>query len=100
MVSKAPPTDLEKLLLAKGEFESLKQWAGCRLQECGWRDEIANHCRNYILQKGVHNVTSFEEIVESVKHPGRASVPNDIKADLLNRIRAFADENLPADTPP
>ncbi|GLU11470.1 hypothetical protein SLE2022_282110 [Rubroshorea leprosula] len=59
-----------------------------RLIECGWKDEMKAHCRTLIKKKGRNNVT-LDELVHFITPKGRASIPDSIKAELLQRIRSF-----------
>ena len=90
-----------------------------RLVSSGWRDELKEHCKEVIRRKGLEKVTVEELVAEitpkgrctfvifiehyfiifliyslsPVLHPfsfhSSATVPEDIKADLLQRIRKF-----------
>ncbi|GLT37635.1 hypothetical protein SLA2020_119390 [Shorea laevis] len=59
-----------------------------RLIESGWKDEMKAHCRTLIKKKGRNNVT-LDELVHFITPKGRASIPDSIKAELLQRIRSF-----------
>ncbi|KAJ8549867.1 hypothetical protein K7X08_033574 [Anisodus acutangulus] len=59
-----------------------------RLVESGWKDEMKGLCREYIKMKGQNNVT-IDDLVHVITPKGRASIPDPIKADLLQRIRTF-----------
>ncbi|XP_077229826.1 transcription/mRNA export factor [Tasmannia lanceolata] len=75
-------------LIESGEKEKLKELLRERLIECGWRDEMKAHCRAFIRKKGRNNVT-VDDLVHVITPKGRASVPDAIKAELLQRIRTF-----------
>lgn len=59
-----------------------------RLIECGWKDEMKAHCRAFVRKKGRDNVT-VDDLIDVITPMGRASIPNSVKAELLERIRAF-----------
>ncbi|XVE84156.1 hypothetical protein DITRI_Ditri16bG0147200 [Diplodiscus trichospermus] len=59
-----------------------------RLIECGWTDEMKALCRAYIKKKGRNNVI-VDDLVHLITPKGRASIPDSIKAELLQRIRTF-----------
>lgn len=61
-------------------FESSPPLASLR-----WRQE---HCKEIIRGKGLEKIT-VDELVEEITPRGRATVPDDIKAELLQRIRKF-----------
>ncbi|PRQ54259.1 hypothetical protein RchiOBHm_Chr2g0175521 [Rosa chinensis] len=59
-----------------------------RLIECGWKDEMKALCRSFIKKKGRNNVT-VDDLVHVITPKGRASIPDSVKAELLQRIRTF-----------
>jgi len=59
-----------------------------KLTECGWRDELKEFCKDVIRRKGLEKVT-VEELVAEITPQGRATVPEDVRAELLKRIRTF-----------
>ncbi|XP_056169666.1 transcription and mRNA export factor ENY2 isoform X1 [Syzygium oleosum] len=77
-------------LIESGEKERLMELLRERLTECGWKDEMKALCRAFIKKKGRNNVT-VDDLVHVITPKGRASVPDHVKADLLQRIRTFLD---------
>ncbi|CAA2970047.1 ELMO domain-containing C isoform X1 [Olea europaea subsp. europaea] len=75
-------------LIESGEKERLKELLRERLIECGWRDEMKALCRAHARKKGRNNVT-VDDLVHVITPKGRASVPDTVKAELLQRIRSF-----------
>ncbi|KAH9772612.1 transcription and mRNA export factor ENY2 [Citrus sinensis] len=75
-------------MIESGEKERLKELLRERLIECGWRDEMKSLCRAYTRKKGRNNVT-VDDLVHVITPKGRASVPDPVKAELLQRIRSF-----------
>ncbi|KAK8716954.1 hypothetical protein V6N13_044244 [Hibiscus sabdariffa] len=75
-------------LIESGEKERLMELLRERLIDCGWKDEMKALCRAYIKKKGRNNVT-VDDLVHLITPKGRASVPDSIKAELLQRIRTF-----------
>ena len=59
-----------------------------KLIECGWRDDLREHCKEVIRSKGLERIT-VDELVQMITPRGRDTVPDQIKADLLQRIRQF-----------
>uniref|UniRef100_A0A9J8B2J2 Transcription and mRNA export factor ENY2 n=1 Tax=Cyprinus carpio carpio TaxID=630221 RepID=A0A9J8B2J2_CYPCA len=66
----------------------LKELLRAKLIECGWRDQLKALCKEVIKEKGIENVT-VEDLVAGVTPKGRALVPDSVKKELLQRIRAF-----------
>ncbi|EFJ38067.1 hypothetical protein SELMODRAFT_164290 [Selaginella moellendorffii] len=75
-------------LVESGEKEKLKDLLRERLIECGWKDELKAQCRAFTRKRGRSNVT-IDELVRAITPKGRALVPDDVKAELLQRIRTF-----------
>lgn len=75
-------------LVESGEKEKLKELLRERLVECGWRDEMKALCRAFANKKGRNNVT-VDDLVHLITPKGRSSVPDSVKAELLQRIRSF-----------
>ena len=75
-------------MVETGEKDKLKEMLRDRLQQCGWRDELKEFCKEVIRRKGLEKVT-VEELVAEITPQGRATVPEDVKAELLKRIRTF-----------
>ncbi|KAH7683139.1 enhancer of yellow 2 transcription factor protein [Dioscorea alata] len=75
-------------MVESGEKEKLKELLRERLIECGWRDEMKALCRAYARKKGRNNVT-IDELVQVITPKGRASIPDSVKTELLQRIQSF-----------
>ncbi|VAH67802.1 unnamed protein product [Triticum turgidum subsp. durum] len=75
-------------LVESGEKERLMELLRERLVECGWRDDMKALCRAYARKKGRNNVT-LDDLIHVITPKGRASVPDAVKAELLQRIRSF-----------
>ncbi|KAG6394744.1 hypothetical protein SASPL_145339 [Salvia splendens] len=75
-------------LVQSGEKERLKELLVERLVECGWKDEMKALCREFARKKGRDTVT-VHELVKVITPKGRASVPDSVKAEMLQRIRSF-----------
>ncbi|KAF3334999.1 transcription and mRNA export factor SUS1 [Carex littledalei] len=75
-------------LIESGEKEKLMELLRQRLIECGWRDDMKSLCRAYARKKGRNNVT-VDDLIHVITPKGRASVPDSVKAELLQRIKSF-----------
>ena len=83
---------INQKLVETGEKEKLKDLLRTRLVECGWREDLKAHCKEVIKSKGLNHIT-VEELVKEITPRGRATVPDTVKAELLNRIRSFLEES-------
>ncbi|XP_076006534.1 transcription and mRNA export factor ENY2 [Genypterus blacodes] len=79
-------------LTEMGERERLKELLRGKLTECGWKDQMKAHCKDVIKEKGLEHVT-VEDLVVEITPKGRALVPDSVKKELLQRIRAFLNEH-------
>lgn len=57
-------------LVETGEKDKLKEMLREKLSECGWREELKEHCKKIIREKGVEKV-SIEELVAEITPKGR-----------------------------
>lgn len=83
---------INQKLVETGEKDKLKELLRNKLIECGWRDELKAYCKDVIKNKGLEKIT-VEELVAEITPRGRATVPDAIKAELLQRIRKFLQAN-------
>mmetsp|Transcript_108725 Transcript_108725/g.307530 ORF Transcript_108725/g.307530 Transcript_108725/m.307530 type:complete len:112 (-) Transcript_108725:102-437(-) len=90
-INSVATTVLQKKLQETGERERLKQYIRSSLNENGWREDLKTHCIEYIKSKGIEKVT-IEEMVQDIAPRGRASLPDALKTELLNKLRTFAEQ--------
>ena len=91
--SRVAHVNLNKRLEETGERERLKQeFAKKLIRTRGWRDELKQYCIEYLKNKGVERVT-VDEIVAKIAPQGRATVPEALKEELLEKIRSFEKEH-------
>ena len=91
--SRVSHLDLNKKLEETGERERLKQeFAKKLIRTRGWRDQLTEYCIEYLKNKGVERVT-VDEIVAKIAPQGRATVPEALKEELLEKIHSFEKEH-------
>jgi len=59
-----------------------------RLVESGWVDSLKEYCKDAIASKGLEKI-KVEDLVKEIAPRGRATVPDEIKSEILNEIRTF-----------
>ncbi|XP_013394876.1 transcription and mRNA export factor ENY2 [Lingula anatina] len=79
---------ISQKLVETGERERLKELLRTRLIECGWRDQLKAYCKDVVKQKGLEHIT-VDDLVAEITPRGRAMVPDNVKKELLHRIRTF-----------
>lgn len=87
---------INQKLIETGERERLKELLRTRLIECGWRDELKQYCKEIVRAKGLENVT-VDDLVAEITPKGRALVPDQVKKELLQRIRTFIGQQSGSD---
>eukprot|EP01006_Ploeotia_vitrea_P040705 TRINITY_DN66448_c0_g1_i1.p1 TRINITY_DN66448_c0_g1~~TRINITY_DN66448_c0_g1_i1.p1 ORF type:complete len:102 (+),score=3.47 TRINITY_DN66448_c0_g1_i1:77-382(+) len=75
-------------LVETGEKDRLKEMLRERLVACGWRDELKEFCKEVIRRRGLEKVT-VDDLVGEITPRGRSTIPEEVKAELLKRIRTF-----------
>ncbi|XP_077447352.1 transcription and mRNA export factor ENY2 [Stigmatopora argus] len=83
---------INQKMIEMGEREKLKELLKTKLVECGWKDQLKAHCKDVIREKGLDHVT-VEDLVTEITPKGRALVPDSVKKELLQRIRAFITQH-------
>ncbi|TMW59016.1 hypothetical protein Poli38472_007161 [Pythium oligandrum] len=79
-------------LAESGERERLKEMLRHRLIESGWRDEMKSYCKEVIRNKGIDQVT-VDDLIDEITPKARATVPDAVKADMLDRIKAVIEKS-------
>ena len=75
-------------LIETGEKDRLKELLRQKLIDSGWRDDLKEYCKEVIRNKGLEKIT-VDELVAEITPRGRATVPDDVKTELLQNIRKF-----------
>ncbi|XP_046853126.1 transcription and mRNA export factor ENY2-2-like [Xenia sp. Carnegie-2017] len=75
------------------ERERLMELLRTRLKECGWREKLAQECKDIIKEKGLDKVT-VDDLVNEVTPKARETVPDEVKRELLERIRSYFGDNV------
>jgi enhancer of yellow 2 transcription factor len=75
-------------LIETGEKERLKDMLREKLIQSGWRDNLKDECKDLISKKGLDKIT-VDELVAQITPKARATVPEEVKAELLKSIRKF-----------
>ncbi|KAG5394857.1 hypothetical protein IGI04_024820, partial [Brassica rapa subsp. trilocularis] len=85
-------------LVESGEKDNLMELVRYRLVESGWKDEMrlvdVVGVTEHVKKKGRKDVT-VDELIRVITPKGRASVPDAVKQELLNRIQNFIGSSAP-----
>lgn len=81
---------IQTKLESTGEYDRLKEHLRQKLIESGWRDQLKEYTMTLIRNKEDQQMT-VEQLTAEIIPRGRGTVPDDIKAELLTRIRKFAE---------
>ena len=82
---------INQKLIEAGEKDRLKTLLKERLAESDWHDQLKDQCRQVIREKGAENIT-VDDLVTDITPRGRALVPDSVKKELLQKIKAFLAE--------
>ncbi|XP_062502061.1 transcription and mRNA export factor ENY2-like [Corticium candelabrum] len=83
---------INQKLTESGEKERLQEYLRMRLIESGWKDKLKDHCKEVVKQKGLDRIT-VEDLIAEITPRARATVPDEVKRDLLQKIRDFLAKN-------
>mmetsp|Transcript_118784 Transcript_118784/g.222062 ORF Transcript_118784/g.222062 Transcript_118784/m.222062 type:complete len:113 (+) Transcript_118784:117-455(+) len=83
---------LNQKLVQTGERDRIKEYVQTTLNDCGWREDLKKHCIEFIKQKGIEKVT-IQEITSEIAPRARATVPDNLKTELFNRLRSFSEQH-------
>mmetsp|Transcript_4811 Transcript_4811/g.8459 ORF Transcript_4811/g.8459 Transcript_4811/m.8459 type:complete len:156 (-) Transcript_4811:43-510(-) len=86
----AARTELMRRLEESGEKDRIKQALRVKLSECGWQDEMKDISKETIRSRGGVSKITVDELVSELLPRARASVPENVKSDLLGNVRDFA----------
>uniref|UniRef100_A0A7S2R8E5 Transcription and mRNA export factor ENY2 n=1 Tax=Eucampia antarctica TaxID=49252 RepID=A0A7S2R8E5_9STRA len=73
-----------------GEKERLITSLRAKLADCGWRDEMKDIAKDVIRTRGGVTRITVDELASELLPRGRASVPENIKSELLEEVRDFS----------
>eukprot|EP00450_Noctiluca_scintillans_P018323 CAMPEP_0194536634 /NCGR_PEP_ID=MMETSP0253-20130528/75637_1 /TAXON_ID=2966 /ORGANISM="Noctiluca scintillans" /LENGTH=93 /DNA_ID=CAMNT_0039382573 /DNA_START=60 /DNA_END=341 /DNA_ORIENTATION=- len=79
----------KRKFIERGEKERMKE----HLREAlgtAWRDGLKKHCTEFVQEKGVEAVT-IDDLASDLIPLARATVPDELKTDLFNQLRVFAE---------
>ena len=83
---------LNQKLIETGQKEKLQAYLRERLYEVGWRDKLKERCKDVIRSKGVQRI-SVDDLVKEILPFGRGTVPDEVKQDLLGRLKKFLSQH-------
>ena len=73
-------------LESTGELTRIQHHLASQLSKSGWHDAMKDRAKELIRQRGLTNVT-LDELVSELIPAGRSAVPNDVKGEVMERIR-------------
>ncbi|KAJ2001498.1 hypothetical protein GGI04_003713 [Coemansia thaxteri] len=88
--------DLLRRFIESGERERLQEVLRSKLQASGWQDRIKDKCQKFVHENSndLDKIT-VDDMAEEVTPFARSSVPEDIKAEIMEDIRAYIFRTLP-----
>ncbi|KAJ1918791.1 Transcription and mRNA export factor eny2 [Mycoemilia scoparia] len=86
--------ELLRRFVESGERERVQELLKSKLNANGWQDEVRQMCKDIIKEKEPNPVT-VDELAGELTPRARASVPENVKAEMLEQIQAFLAKALP-----
>ena len=83
----------QQRLIESGEKERLMGFLSGRLLESGYNEEVIQFCKNYIRSKGVEHI-DLESLISGVTPNARQAVPDQVKREMLKKIREFINNEM------
>ncbi|KAJ1882796.1 hypothetical protein GGI13_004617 [Coemansia sp. RSA 455] len=92
--------ELLRRFIESGERERLQEILRSKLQASGWQDRVKDKCQKFVHENSndIDKVT-VDDMAEEVTPFARSSVPEDIKAEIMEDVRAFIYRALPETDP-
>ncbi|KAJ2764290.1 hypothetical protein IWQ56_004543 [Coemansia nantahalensis] len=88
--------ELLRRFIESGERERLQEILRSKLHACGWQDHVKHRCQQVIHENSTPiDRLTVDDVAEEVTPFARSTVPEDIKAEALEAIRAFIYRALP-----
>jgi enhancer of yellow 2 transcription factor len=83
--------DLRNKLVASGERDRLVGLLKERLVECGWKEELKQHCREVMKERARkgNDTRNVEGVTREVITHAQKSVPDSVKTEFLAKVRQF-----------
>ena len=80
-------------LMESGYKDKLTEILKERLIQSGWRDKLKNKCKDIISNKGLQKIT-VEQLINDITPYAISNVPENIKSELLSKLRDFIQKEL------
>lgn len=79
------------MTVLKGQRPMLRDFLVSSLQESGWDDKVRLMCRDEINKND--GIITAEEIITKVTPKARKEIPDDVKAEMIAKIKSVLLEN-------
>ncbi|KAJ1662057.1 hypothetical protein GGF44_002445 [Coemansia sp. RSA 1694] len=88
--------ELLRRFIESGERERLQDILRSKLQASGWQDRVKDKCQKFVHEHSTDiDKVTVDDMAEEVTPFARSSVPEDIKAEIMEDVRAFIYRALP-----
>lgn len=79
------------MTVLKGQRPMLRDFLVSSLQESGWDDKVRLMCRDEISKN--NGIITAEEIINKVTPKARKEIPDEVKAEMIAKIKSVLLEN-------
>ncbi|KAJ2907508.1 hypothetical protein GGI21_003818 [Coemansia aciculifera] len=88
--------ELLRRFIESGERERLQDILRSKLQASGWQDRVKDKCQKYVHERSTNiDDITVDNMAEEVMPYARLSVPEYIKSEIMEDVRAFIYRVMP-----
>ncbi|KAJ2894456.1 hypothetical protein IWW38_002577 [Coemansia aciculifera] len=88
--------ELLRRFIESGERERLQDILRSKLQASGWQDRVKDKCQKYVHERSTNiDDITVDNMAEEVMPYARSSVPEYIKSEIMEDVRAFIYRVMP-----
>lgn len=84
-------SQIQEHLISSGNYDTINKLLKLQLYESGWFDKLSQLATTE-LQENPDKALSFEQLYTFLKPKADDMVPGQVKADILERLRAYLDD--------
>lgn len=83
---------IQNHLIDSGNYDIISKQLKLKLYECGWFDKITQLATKELKNGG--ETVNFDSLFSLLKPQAEDMVPEDVKEEILQRIRAYLDDAI------
>lgn len=84
-------SQIQEHLISSGNYDTINKQLKLQLYESGWFDKLSQLATTE-LQENPDKALNFEQLYSFLKPKAEDMVPDHVKEDILERLRAYLDD--------